>query len=275
VRVPRSWLVVPAASPEALEAALDSGADAVVADLDRIAVAARAGARRALDRWLGDRAGRADGPALWARTSGGASFEDDVQVLVRHPLAGVLVSQAVNAALLVELDHILGHRPTVLAPVIETAVGLLNAGSLAAVTRVAHLVCGEDLLRTDLGVDRDADDRELASLRGHLVVVSAAFGKLAPIGPAPEMGASDDDVRRSSEEWRRAGYGGRLVRDPAHVAAVNEVFTVPPNALERAEQLVARYEKAVVDGEPLVDDDGLAVPDVEVNAAYRLLSRRP
>jgi citrate lyase subunit beta/citryl-CoA lyase len=127
----------------------------------------------------------------------------------------------------------------------------------------------------DLGVDSDADDRELASLRGHLVVVSAAFGKRAPIGAAPPSGSADGIVRKSSDEWRRAGYAGRLVHDPAHVATVNEVFTVAPAALERAEQLVARYEKTVVDGEPLVDGGGLAVPDAEVNAAYRLLSRRP
>jgi citrate lyase subunit beta/citryl-CoA lyase len=268
VQHPRSWLTVRADDLEALTLALDTRADAVVIDLDAVAVAERRHVRTELDGWL---TGVLESPPrcqLWARLSRGDSLEDDLQVLLRHDLGGVVVSRAVNAALLVELDHILGDRPIRLAAAVETAVGLLNSGALAAVSRVSHLQLDEGVLGLDLGIAPGGDGPEWASLRGHLVVVSAAFGKRPPIGSVPVTGA---DIEAGTRALRRAGYGGRAVADPAQVPVVNAVFAPSPEAVDAAEWLVLQAEKAGANGDVAVDDEGRLIGDVELNAAKRLL----
>jgi citrate lyase beta subunit len=269
--MPRSWLVVPSADADALVAASVSGADAVVVDLAAVPPDGKQSARAAAARW----AAESGSVSRWVRLSAGDALEDDVQELCREApgLAGVIVPQAANGALLIELDHIFGSRPIALAAMVESAVGMLNAGALAAVSRLAYLVLGEDAIITDLGVDPSDDGREMASVRGHLVVVSAAFGKLPPIGAPPRVDASPAEVQASSDALRRAGYGGRLVAEPAQVGVVNEVFTVDLEAAAAAERLVVLHEKALADGEIAVDDRGLPIAEPDLRAAYRLLAR--
>ena len=267
---PRSWLLVPV-DDAALAAAPEAGADAVVVDLsDPIPLAGKAAARQRLDDWLAEKPMALD--RIWVRVNGGDMLEDDVQVVRRHDVAGLLVPNATNAALLVELDHILGRRPTQLCPVIESAVGLLNSGALAAVARVSHLVIGEGHLGRELGLDPSADEAELASVRGHLVVVSAAFGKRPPIGSPPRIDADEDEVRASCDRLRRLGYGGRVLHDPAHAVVVHEVFTPSRDEAQAAVLLIDRAEKAAAEGRPLLDDDGRLIDPSVLFAAYRVLN---
>lgn len=263
---PRSWLLVPG-DAAAFDAAASAGADAVVADL-RGGVDARAAA----GQWLAG-APATDGPKRWAVVSPPPALEDDLQVLLRHGVDGILVPKATNAALFVELDHILGGRGTRVAALVETAVGLLNAGAVVAVDRVSHLVLGEAPLGVELGLDPGPDEQEWSSVRGHLVLVSVAFGKLPPTGSPPPAGAGDDVVRASSDRLRRLGYGGRLVTDRAHVAIVNDVFAIADGDLARAEHVWSIAEKALANGEPVLDDDGRPIDDSEIVAAHRLIQR--
>jgi len=216
-------MLVPGDDEGALAAAAAAGAEAVVVDLsDPVPGEAKAQARWTLDAWL--RTGTVPTGDVWVRINGGDLLEDDVQVVLCHDIAGIWVPAATDAGLLVELDHILGARRAVLCPVIETAVGLLNSGGLAAVDRVSHLAIGEGPLGRELGLDPSADEVELASVRGHLVVISAAFAKRPPIGSAPRPDCAPDDVLASSERLRRLGYAGRAVLDPNHVALVHDVW---------------------------------------------------
>ncbi len=219
--MPTTWLVAPAGDAVRMDAAAGAGADAVVANLTSVGTDDAMAARAELDGWLKR---RPDGVQTWVQVAIGDDLEDDLQVVLRHRVDGICVLGASAAAPLAEIARLIGSRPLAMVPVIGSAMGMLNSSYLAVVDKVSRLGLDEAALVADLGMDPSADEHELASLRGHLVVVSTAFGLEPPIGGPPSHSADDDAVRESTERLRRLGYGGRAVVDPSHVAIVHDVF---------------------------------------------------
>jgi citrate lyase subunit beta / citryl-CoA lyase len=114
---PRSWLFVPGDSPQKMEKALGSGADALILDLeDSVAPSRKAQARGAVQAFLGSL-----GPTpsqLWVRINSLAAMmlEEDLKVAVVPGVAGLMLPKPDSArdavALASELERF------------ETAVGL-------------------------------------------------------------------------------------------------------------------------------------------------------
>ncbi len=160
-----------------------------------------------------------------------------------------------------------------LLPIIETARGLLAALDIASARRVHRLMIGELDLAADLGIDA-AEDAALGPLRMQVVVASSAAGIEAPLGPVAADYRDLDDLRHTTAELLRMGFGGRPAIHPAQVGVINDVFTPRPDEVERARRLVALYDAAVAEGRGAVtDDEGRMVDEAVVKLARRLLER--
>jgi citrate lyase subunit beta/citryl-CoA lyase len=217
----RSYLLVPGSSAAtlaigAVAGARRAGADALIVDL--------AGTGQ-LDGW------RPGGTQLWVRLAAGDQGHAEIRSVVAPTLAGVCVAGASSAAAIAALgaelaavEEAMGMPlgSVAIAPVLDSAAGVLNAAEIARAPRVARLHLDETDLVAELGVEPGPDERELLWVRSQIVLASAAARIAAPVGSA---GGHDlAALRASSSGLRRLGFGARVCLDPAQLAVVHEIF---------------------------------------------------
>ena len=282
----RSFLYVPGDQPDMLAKATRHGADAVIVDLeDAVAPAAKTYARDIVGSWL-SRQGESP-TALWVRVNPQPDLlERDLAAVVHPVLRGVCLPKvsstdevefvadrldALEAAARIEPGRLR------IAPLLETAAGILAAPRIAASTRVSHMSIGEADLVAELGMHPSPGGPELNPIRTALVVASAAAGLNPPIGPVETAFRDLDSLRTTSEALRRMGYGGRAAVHPDQILIINAVFSPTADELASARDIVDRFEAARREGGAVtVAEDGSLIDEAVVRLArITLTSQNP
>lgn len=238
--LPRSYLFVPATRPERIAKARQSGADAVIVDLeDAVEPDAKASSRAALADASAALAGAAAG-TLWLRINAldTPDADADLRLLARLRAGGAAIGVMVPKAGDPEALRALPPDLPVLA-LIETARGLGQAHRLGEVAAVQRLAFGSIDYALDLGGIDPADHEALRHARSTLVWASRCADLPPPVdGVTP---AIDDEAALAADntEARRLGFAARLCIHPRQVAAVHAALA--PTAAERAwaERVVA------------------------------------
>src|SRR5438552_3571979 len=136
----RSFLFVPGNRPERFMKALQSGADAVIIDLeDAVPPQAKVEARATIAGWLS-----AEWPVYVHVNAEGTEWHDeDVRAITSVPrgLRGLVLPKAQNENRIAELSAFLPGTAS-LIPIIETAQGLWRGLELARQPRVERLAFG-------------------------------------------------------------------------------------------------------------------------------------
>jgi citrate lyase subunit beta/citryl-CoA lyase len=259
----RTWLYVPGDRPDRMAKALASGADAVIWDLeDAVAPANKDGARAAIASGCADLP--AGAPPVWVRVNNDAAVLAD-DLAAAAGATGVFWPKCEQAP------------PAIGMPVIamiESAAGVLAAGSILAAPGVVALAIGEADLSADLGIAFGDDNPLLAHVRCQLVLASTAAGAHPPVGPVTFAREDLAAYRRSCESLAAIGIYGRQVIHPAQIAPAHEVFTPSPAEVAAAEELVIRFEQASAAGTGVyTGTDGRMIDLAVVNTAHRLLAR--
>lgn len=261
----RSLLFAPANDERKLARALESPADAVVADLeDAVPPSEKQAARAAAARLLG--AGPRLARMVRVNAAGTAFFDEDVELVRSLELDAVVLPKASPDAVAA-----LGLEGIAVLAIVETAAGLRGAYETASCGRVEALVLGAIDLRIDLRLEPRADGQELLYARSKLVVDSAAAGLR---GPFDAVHVDLHDERGLEEECafaRSLGFGGKACIHPAQVEAVNRVFGARGD-VGWARRVVAAYDEAVREGRGAVAVDGQMVDLPVVERARRILS---
>jgi citrate lyase subunit beta / citryl-CoA lyase len=245
----RSWLYVPGNREDLFAIAVQSGADAVIVDLeDMVQPSEKARARDIAAELIASRVG-ADGPVVFARLNavGTGLAELDLEAIVHTDLGGLRIPKVESsrdveqiARLLDALEPagMLGRSSLPLIPILESARGIANATAIASSPRVALLGFGATDYLSDIGA---ADDPlRLASIYARSIVVSAS--RLAGIG-APCDGVytsvnDEDGLRATCRMAKAMGFSGRTAIDARQVSVINEEFTPTENEVQRARQLL-------------------------------------
>lgn len=278
----RSFLFVPGHHPRRIAKALDSGADAVIIDLeDAVPPAEKQAARANAAAALVD-GGR---PAAFVRVNGATDpgCLDDLEAVARPGLAGIVVPKAESAAQLHALDWAItqleerqGLRSGTieLVPLVESARGVEDARALAeSAARVRRLTFGVADYSLDLGLQADPQEAGLAYLRARLVHASRAAGREAPIDSVVVEIRDLGRLRDSALRARALGFGGKLCLHPDQVAVVNEVFGPTGDELAHARAVVEAYDEARARGEASVTVHGSFVDAPVAERARKLLQR--
>jgi citrate lyase subunit beta/citryl-CoA lyase len=246
--IQRSFLFVPGTRPERFAKACDSGADAVILDLeDAVPPADKAAARQAVADWVTPQR------AVFVRINGVDTewFGDDCALARLPGVAGIMLPKAERAQDIAAL-RAAGARAVL--PLIETAPGFEHAKELARCEGVQRLAFGSIDFQLDLGI-RGEDD-ELLLFRSGLVLAS----RLARL-PAPVDGVSTaiDDaaaVTADAARARRLGFGAKLCIHPKQVPLVNAAFRPSEDEVRWARRILAAAEAA---GGAAVSVDGKMV----------------
>jgi citrate lyase subunit beta/citryl-CoA lyase len=234
---PRTYLFVPASRPDRYQRALASGADAVIIDLeDAVAPADKLAARDALRTWLAQRPADA-APVVVRINAFGTPWHGDDFALCAAPGVGAVMLPKAERADACNAIAALRADLRVIA-LIESAAGLAQVRTLAALPAVQRLAFGQLDFALDLGL-RGHDEDDLAVHRAEVVMASRLAGLPAPIDGVTT--ALDDDARLRADvlRARRLGFGAKLCIHPKQVAPAREALAPSEAELGWARRVVA------------------------------------
>jgi citrate lyase subunit beta/citryl-CoA lyase len=223
----RSYLFAPGERPERFQKAYDSGADAVILDLeDGVASDNKVQARSEVIAWLSPER------PVYVRVNGPETqwFEDDLKAVGRRPgVRGIVLPKAESAE---QVARVAAQTPgnVYMIPFVETAQGFWHAMDIARSPRVERLAFGSYDFQFDTGIQGDGE--ELLYAGSHLVIVSRVAGILPPVdGVTIEM---DDPkkLKTDVDRARRLGFGAKLCIHPKQIDVVNAGFA--PSKTEKA-----------------------------------------
>ena len=282
----RSLLFVPGDDARKLGKALESGADALILDLeDSVAPAAKAAARETTAQFL---AQAPRGPLLFVRVNAldtGLTDADLDAVLPGRP-HGVVLPKPVSGADVQRLDAKISAREAlfdiadgvtrILIIATETARSLFHMGSyMGASSRLDGLAWGGEDLSADIGAPTnrlpDGSYAEPYRLARTLTLLAAAAAEAQAIDAVFTNFRDLDGLRREAELALRDGFTAKMAIHPAQVAVINEAFTPTPDAVRRAEAIVAAFERHPDAG--VVGLDGEMLDKPHLRQAQRLLDR--
>jgi len=284
----RSLLFVPADSDRKLAKGADSGADALILDLeDSVAADRKAGARETalayLRQYPSDRK-----QSLVVRVNAldtGLTDADLDGVVVGRPDV-ILLPKAEGGTSVTHLDAKLTAREAIhglpegairiLALATETAAALFLCGTYrGASPRLTAITWGAEDLSAELGAEtnRDTAGRFTSPymLARNLSLAAAAAARVQPIDTVYADFRNMEGLRAESLEARRDGFTAKMAIHPAQVAVINEVFTPPAEMVATARAVVAAFAANPSAG--VVAIGGVMYDRPHLTRAERLLAR--
>lgn len=222
----------------AIEAALESDADALLIDMAFGTARARSGVARVILRSLSDRLRQRPRKPLYIRqngcSSGGSEADLDAAILLDPD--GVALSRASGAMNIGRLAsrlsvrealHGIADGATGIIAAFDTAAALLSAGEIASSSpRLTGLSWDAKAIALELGIaafePQDAPYSPLPLARSLCRFAAAAARK-----PAIDTASAQTDpdlFRKACEAARRDGFSAKIAIDTDQVAIINTVF---------------------------------------------------
>lgn len=285
----RSLLFVPGDSPRKLQKGLESGADALILDLeDSVASDAKPQARAASLAFLTQTRTLPRRPLLIVRvnplTSGLIEADLDAvmagapdAIMLPKAEGGVDVSHLAAKIAVREAENDLPDGATRIIPIAtETGKGVFGLGTYAGAThRLAALTWGAEDLSADLGAETNrltdgsyADPYRLARA---LTLFAAASAQVDAIDTVYTGFRDEAGFRAECIAARRDGFTGKMAIHPAQVAPINDIFAPSPQALARADAIIALF--AANPGVGVIGLDGEMLDRPHLVRAKRLRAR--
>ena len=286
MRPVRTALFAPGIKDRVMSKALDSGADAVILDLeDSVPLAAKAEARELVAKTI---AGAGSGPAIFVRVNAASTglLHEDLQAVVRPGLAAVLLAKTESvedvqstASAMAQLEGERGMRAGSAEIIlqIESALGVYNCFNLIkASPRVAATCFGsarDGDLQTDLGCAWSIEGTELLYARSKVLLDTRAAGShVHPLDGVFSDLNDEDGLIADSRLSARLGYIGRTVIHPKQIAPVKSAYAVPDADIAYYEKVVAEFAAAEKAGTAAIAVDGKLVDYAMAERARRVLA---
>lgn len=147
-----------------------------------------------------------------------------------------------------EKKYALADNTVKLMPLIETAMGVENAYSVAsACERVDAIFLGAEDLTADLRCRRTKEGKEIEYARSRLVSAARAAG--VDVYDTPFTDVNDDEgIYLDAEHARSLGFTGKASISPRHVHVINEVFSPSQKDIDYAYEVMDAIRQAKEQG---------------------------
>jgi citrate lyase subunit beta/citryl-CoA lyase len=283
----RSLLFVPGDSEKKLAKAEGISADALILDLeDSVAPENKVIARGLVCEFLAAHASDRTWQ-IWVRINpidqaeAGADLgavirgrpDGIVQPKTRSPNDVVLLGQRIGNY---EMEHDFPIGSTRLLPVAtETPEALFAMGDYVRCDkRLAGLTWGAEDLSVAVGAldnkDSDGNWTQPYQLARSLCLFAAHAAGVEAIDTLYANFRDSEGLRRSCDEARRDGFGGKLAIHPDQVDVINEAFTPGADEIARARRIVALFDANPGVGTLALDGTMLDIPHLK--QARRILA---
>ena len=262
----RSRLYLPGNTPKLMFNAGIHKPDAVILDLeDSVAPEKKAEARLVVRNAL--RGLNFYGAERMVRINQLPAGLQDLEYVVPHHVNLILLPKCETADQVKAVDQkiteILAEAgldyPIYIMPIIESALGVVNAYQIAAASdRVACLAIGLEDYTADLGAQRTREGRESFYARNQLVNAAKAAGIQAidsVFSDVDDMEALRDVVLES----KSLGFDGMGCIHPRQIKVIHEAFSPSQAEIDKAKRIVVAFdeaaEKGLGCGFPGIEDD--------------------
>jgi citrate lyase subunit beta/citryl-CoA lyase len=284
----RSLLFVPGDSDRKLAKSLDSGADALLLDLeDSVAAQSKPKARTMTRDFLKSVRAGAKHPRLYVRTNSLPTglVDADLEAVIAGRPDGILLPKCESDADVILLDAKLSVAEAlagvedgatkIIALVTETAAAILNLDYRGASKRLVGLTWGAEDLSADLGAmayrNLDMSLTDPYRLARTLCLYSAAAARVMPIDSVYVHFNDIDGLRADAAEGVRDGFTGKMAIHPAQIPVINEIFTPTKAALEWAAGVLAAFKANP--GAGVLNHKGEMIDKPHIDRAERLIAR--
>lgn len=281
---PRSWLFVPATRPERFDKAANSGADAVIIDLeDAVESADKPQAREHIAEYVAqydkrktDRAEvalKSGTTELWLRLNNDAHLTEDLvlcQSLAAHEVISGIVLPKVTKASQVELVFESLKLPVVAQ--IESAQGISQLEAIAQSEGLMALSYGRlDISNElDLTAGSQAEQDFFTHLRIQIRLVSQAHNLTAPIESIYADFKNETAMKATAGYVSDLGFSGMLCIHPRQVNIANQAFKASDSQLAFATKVIEHYQKT---GDSTFAIEGVMVDLPVILQCQRLLQQ--
>jgi citrate lyase subunit beta/citryl-CoA lyase len=279
-RIRRSRLYVPGSEPKYFVNAALHGADGVILDLeDSVHASEKDAARllvrnalRAVDFLQCERMVRINQLPL--------GLEDLDEIVPESPDL-ILIPKVENPSQIIEAGQRIAAikgdygitRPVWLMPILESALGIENAFSIAnASDKTVALTIGLEDYTADLGVVKTATGAESLFARQRVVNAAHAAGVQAIDSVFGDVGDMDG-LRAWGLNSRSLGFEGMGCVHPLQIPVIHEAFAPAPAEIERARRIVAAYNEAQAKGLGVVSLGSKMIDAPVVQRALKLMAR--
>jgi citrate lyase subunit beta/citryl-CoA lyase len=283
----RSLLFVPADSERKLARGLDSGADALILDLeDSVAAPNRPAARRQARDFLA-----AHGPDRIRRyvrinpLASGLALDDLAATVSARP-DGVLLPKCLPEDVRTLDNYLSAFEAAAAAPVgairiiaiaTETPAAVFALGGYAGISaRLEAITWGAEDLAACLGANNrtiGGDYDGPYKLARSLCLLAAAAAGVAAIDTIYTDFRDEAGLRAECAAARRSGFSAKMAIHPAQLAAINEAFSVSAAERDWAERVVAAFAANPDAGTLALD--GRMIDRPHLVLARRLLGQPP
>ncbi len=277
----RSLLFVPGNRPDMLAKAAALTPDAFVPDMeDSVPVEEKAHARDVTASFLPQLAqgGAWVIPRVNALETG--LLEADLAAVVGPHSYGVSVGKIYTPRDVETISDILarlelkGGLPvgqTKLVLWIETAMAIVHAYDICTASpRIVGVAFGAEDLTHDMGIERTADDSEVAVPRSLMCVAARAANVLALDTPY-FLFRDPEGLQHNALASKKIGFKGKFAIHPSQLDIINATFSPSPDDIDYARRVVAAFEEAERAGKGSTSLDGKVVDVPVVKRARALL----
>lgn len=283
----RTALFAPGGKERVMGKAIESGAHAVILDLeDSVPIASKAEARALVAKAIDGAAALASRrPLVTVRTNGAATglLADDLAAVVRRGLDAVFLPKVESveqmmeaAALLDRAEAAQGLAPGIvrIVPMFESALGVVRCYEIArASPRVLATCIGsarDGDLQTDLGCAWSLEGTELFYARSKILLESRAAGVYALDGVFSDLNDEAGFIQDCTLS-ARLGYIGRTVIHPKQIAPARRAYAVSEADVAYYRRVVSEFEAVEKTGTAAITVDGKLVDYAMYQRAKRVL----
>ncbi len=205
---------------------------------------------------------------------------DDLAMVIPHNVNLILIPKVESAEQVRAVDAKIAEiaaahgieYPVWLMPIIESALGVVNAYPIAAAgPNVAALAIGLEDYTADIGAARTPEGRESFFARSQLVNAARAAG-VQPIDSVFSDVSDMDALRRVVGESKMLGFDGMGCIHPRQIAPIHAAFAPTPAELEKARKIVAAFEDATAKGLGVVSLGSKMIDPPVVKRALRVVA---
>ena len=287
----RSLLFVPADDERKLAKAMQTGADALILDLEDSVAPERKPAARGLMREFLATARMAKAvtrPRLYVRINGLSTtyWQADLTGLSEAMPDGIMLPKAQSGEHVHQLSVALGHAEEksgvqsgatrIVAIATEVAASVLQLPSyIGSSSRLAGLTWGAEDLAVELGssTNREPDGSYTSPYRlvRDLTLITAAAAEVQPIDTVYVDFRNQTGLALEASLAARDGFTGKMAIHPGQVGIINEAFTPSAAEIARAEAIVAAFRASP--GTGVASLDGTMIDRPHLIRAERVLAR--
>jgi citrate lyase subunit beta / citryl-CoA lyase len=259
----RSLLFVPADDEKKLGKGAQTGADALILDLeDSVSPTRKAAARILAAEYIAAARSREGGPLVYVRINALDTdlWQHDVAGVVAARPHGILLPKARSGEDVHKLSIALHHEEEragvdagstrIVAIATEMPLSLLQLHTyVEASTRLEGLTWGAEDLSAALGArsNREDDGRTWTSpyrLARDLTLFTAAAARVQAIDTVFVNFRDQDGLRQECQAAVRDGFTGKLAIHPGQVVAINEMFSPSAEEIALSEEIVQAFAAA-------------------------------